>query len=523
MMRSLFLFIVALFPLLSSCQSTSTLKDSDQSIRLNLELDPMTLDPRKARAVHERFLVGMLFEGLTRENTEGVSEFALADHMETLENGLRYIFHLKEAYWSNGDRISAQDFIYTWSSHLNPSFPSENVHQLFCIKNAESIRKGEKNSSELGVKEIDHYTLQIDLEYPISYFLELLSFPVFFPIHKSLDFINPEWVFCGPFSLAKWKHNDYIEVIKNQKYWDAQAVQLQKINFSMVSSETEIKMFEKKELDWAGSPLGDLPLDLLEKFRDEKKLCTHSMLATTFFRLNTEKIPFTNVNIRKAFALAIYRKSLTDCIFQGENELATQFVPSSMKLQKNGYFPETDELQAKEFFEKGLEELGITRENFPRIVFLYRNCPKNNSIAQTIQQDWKKILGVTVELEANEWKVCLGRIHQQDYQLTLSDWIADFNDPINFLSIFKYKKDSLNNTGWENDEYLSLLEISETASLENRKEIFQRCEQILMQEMPIIPLYHSSMRYLRKEGLKGVVISCLGNLDFKWAYIDNPN
>ncbi|MBX9922753.1 MAG: peptide ABC transporter substrate-binding protein [Rhabdochlamydiaceae bacterium] len=521
-MRSLFFLLASLFSLVSSCQPKPKSELPEQKVRLNLALDPMTLDPRKGRALNERFLIGMLFEGLARENAEGVNELALADRMEKLENGSRYVFHLREAYWSNGDRISSQDFIYAWKTALDPLFPSENSYQLFCIKNAEAIKKGEMLSSELGVTEIDALTLQIDLQYPVPYFFELLSFPIFFPVHKSMDFSKSELVSSGPFCLTTWKHNDFIEVVKNEKYWDAQAVQLQNIHFSMVSPETEIRMFEKKELDWAGSPLGDLPLDLLEKFRKESLLRTHPMLATTFFRLNTEKPPFTNANIRKAFALAVHRKALTDHVFQGENEVATRFVPKSMRLQKEEYFPETDEAQAKELFKKGLMELGMSQEEFPKITFLYRSSQKNNSIAQTIQQDWKRVLGITVELEANEWKVCLGRIQQKDYQLTLSDWIADFNDPVNFLSVFKHKKDSLNNTQWENEEYVDLLDISEIASSENRKQILQRCESILMQEMPIIPLYHSSMRYLKHDGLRKVVISSLGNLDFKWAYVDNP-
>ncbi len=519
-MRSLFYSLVFLFSLLSSCQPKSKLPD--QKIHLNISSDPMTLDPRKGRALNEQILIGMLFEGLARETPQGVNELALADKMEKLENGSCYVFHLKEAYWSNGDRISAEDFIYSWKTALDPAFPSENAYQLFCIKNAQAIKKGEKISSELGVKAIDSYTLQIDLQYPVPYFFELLSFPIFFPVHKSIDFAKSDLVSSGPFCLTTWKHNDFIEIAKNENYWDAQAVQLKNIQFSMVSSETEIRMFEKKELDWAGSPLGDLPLDLLEKFREEKLLKVHPMLATSFFRLNTEKPPFTNVNIRKAFALAINRKALVDHVFQGENEVATRFVPKSMRLQNDEYFPDTDELQAKELFQKGLEELGMSREDFPKITFLYRSSQKNNSIAQTIQQDWKRTLGVTVDLEANEWKVCLGRIRLKDYQLVLSDWIADFNDPVNFLSIFKYKQESSNNTQWENEEYTNLLDTSEIIDSEHRKQILQRCEAILMREMPIIPLYHSSMRYLKQDRLKGVVLSSLGNLDFKWAYVDNP-
>ncbi len=526
MKKSIVLFCIAIFSIITSCQPKP--KEPNQKVRVNLVSDPRTLDPRKSRDLNERILINMLFEGLTREGKTGKSELALAKLVEVHEAGSRYIFHLKDAYWSNGDKITAKDFVYSWSTALTPSFPSENAYQLFCIKNAEAIKKGEKSISDLGVFAIDESTLQIDLERPIPYFLELLSFSIFFPVHEAMDLHgwdlnhNP-LISSGPFCLKQWKHSDFIDTVKNQKYWDAEAVKLEGIHLVMVTEDTEMRMFEKKQLDWAGSPLSIFPFDLVEGFLNKDLMHVHPSFSTYFFRINVEKPPFNNVNIRKAFALAINRKDLVEHVAKGGYTPALRFVPETMGIEAEAYFPDSDEIQAKALFQKGLEELNMKVEDFPRITFLYPTLQKNHVISQAVQQDWKRVLGVDVDLEANERKVYFERIGKQDYQIASSSWFADFNDPVNFLSVFKYKRATTNNTQWENKEYTDLLDTSETASQESRMAILKKCESILMQEMPIIPLYHQHMRYVKQQNLKDVALSSLGNLDFKWAYLDNPN
>ncbi len=526
MKNSIVVLCVAIFSIITSCQPKP--KEPSQKVRINLVSDPRTLDPRKSRDLSERTLMNMLFEGLTREGKAGKSEPALAELVLVEEGGTRYIFKLKEAYWSNGDRISPKDFIYAWSTSLDPSFLSENAYQLFCIKNAEAIKNGEKPISDLGAAALDEFTLQVDLERPIPYFLELLSFSIFFPVHQAMDLHGWDLhktplISSGPFCLKEWKHNDFIETVKNEKYWDAETVKLKGIHLVMVAEDTEMRMFEKKELDWAGSPLSTFPFDLVEGFLKKDLLHMHPLFGTFFFRINVEKPPFNNLNIRKAFALAINRQALVEHVTKGGYTPALRLVPETMGIKADPYFPDCDEMQAKALFQKGLEELNMKLEDFPKITFLYCALQKNHAVSQAVQQDWKRVLGIFVELESNERKVYFERIGKQDYQIAASSWQADFNDPVNFLSIFKYKKASTNNTQWENKEYTDLLDTSETASIDERMDILHRCESILMQEMPIIPLYHQHMRYVKQERLKEVAISSLGNLDFKWAYLENPN
>jgi oligopeptide transport system substrate-binding protein len=526
MQHLVFIFFL-LFSLLTSCQPKPKVdpKQNEKKISINLVSDPRTLDPRKSRDVNERILMNMFYEGLMREGKEGKNEPALAETIDKSDDGLRYTFHLKKAHWSNGDPITASDFVYAWKTSLDPLFPSENAYQLFSIKNGEKIKKGETPSSELGAVALDEATLQIDLENPIPYFLDQLSFSIFFPVHaamdvKGWDLSKESLISSGPFSLKQWKHHDFIQAVKNPSYWDADTVHLSEINLVMVTEDTEIKMFEKKQLDWAGSPLSAMPTDLIDSFKKQKTLCSHPMLGTAFFRVNTERFPFNNVNIRKAFALAINRQEIVEHIIQGKNEPALGFIPKLMSLQKEPYFPDHQEELARSYLDKGLSELGISKEELPKIVLLYASLGPNNKLVQAVQQDWQRVLGVFAELEANEKKAFFSRLGQQDYQLAIGSWMADFNDPINFLSVFKYKKASTNNTEWENPEYISLLDASDKVKGEERRDLLCKSERILMEEMPIIPIYHHTMLYLKKENLKNVAISPLGNLDFKWAYLE---
>ena len=520
-----FIFIFSL--LFSSCHSSKNIeKKKMDTVRINIASDPTTLDPRKTRSLNERILTNMLFEGLTRSGKEGKSELALAKDVLISEGGTRYIFSLKEAFWTNGDKIRPRDFVYAWQKVLNPSFFSENAYQLFCIKNAQKIKKGELAPLDLGVKELDEYTLQIDLESPVPYLLELLSFSVFFPVHENMDVEGNGWdlkktelISCGPFSLKKWKHNDFIEVIKNNTYWDSETVALSSIYMTMVSEDTEMRMFENNELDWAGSPMSTLSFDVLKEVKEKGSLCSSPMMGTCFFRLNVEKAPFDNVHIRKAFALAVNRQEIVDHVIQGGQRIALRLVSDA----KDSYFNDADKIQANVLFKKGLEELGIKKEDLPRISFLYASNQRNHLIAQAVQQDWREAFGLDIILEAIETKVYYSRIAKQDYQIASGSWLADYNDPESFLEVFKYKQASTNNTHWENSSYVEIMDLARNLPVKEREIKLVECEALLMKEMPIIPIYHLDSLYVKNKNVKEVLVSPIGNLDFKWAYIDNSN
>jgi len=248
----------------AGCHSSSS-PVRERELRINLGQNPATLDPAKARDLNTLTLLRMLFEGLTRLSKEEKPELALAKEVSLSQDLKRYTFALKESFWSEGTPLTAYDFVYAWRRALSPAFPSDYAAQLYVIKNGRAVKEGKLLQEELGVKALDERTLQVDLERPAPYFLELLSFPIFFPLLQSRQesysrFVDHEdsLVGNGPFCLKRWKQDDSLLIEKNERYWDSKSVKLKRVFFVMVDSETELALFEKGELDWAGSPLSSL-------------------------------------------------------------------------------------------------------------------------------------------------------------------------------------------------------------------------------------------------------------------------
>jgi oligopeptide transport system substrate-binding protein len=506
----------------AGCQS-----ERGHTLKVNLGGEPQTLDPRMVKDLQSQTVAQMCFDGLTRIDPHDLPQLAVAEKIEVSSDGKVYTFYLRDSRWSNGETVTADDFAYAWKKSLNPSFPSDRAFQLYPIKNAEAAKKGMVAVDEIGIKVLDAKTLQVELERPTPYFLELTALPVYFPIHQKTDEVNSHWAqdastyICnGPFVPKEWRHSDCFEVIKNSQYWDVAHVKLEGIQLVMVSEATEFKMYEKKELDWAGSPLSVLPLDALSQLRQRKEFHSKPFLATYFFNTNVTKAPFNHPLVRKAFGLAINRQEIIDHILQGKQIPATGLVPTAMGLQEAPYFKDGDVEMAKRCFNQALEEQGLSLSDLPRIVLLYITSERNNLIAQAVQAQWNSILGVDVKIEPMERKTFYDRLSKKDFQIAIGSWTADFNDPLNFLEIFKNKSVGSNHTSWENPRYEALLDQALSLSdVKERQRVLQESESILINEMAIIPLFHYTMLYLESEKVKDVAISKVGGIDFKWAFI----
>jgi oligopeptide transport system substrate-binding protein len=308
--------------------------------------------------------------------------------------------------------------------------------------------------------------------------------------------------------------------VKNDNYWDKDKVKLDRIEFAMVEDEnTELSMFDNGELDWAGSPTSDLPTDAIPALKEQGKMTTKPIAGTYWYKFNTEKPPFNNVKIRKAFAYSIDRQGLIDNILQRGQLPATGAVPPSMVLNPNGYFKDKDLDTAKKMLDEGMKELGITK--LPAITLSYNTSEGHKKIAEAIQDQWKKNLGVDVKLENKEWKVYLEDLHEGNFQIGRMGWLGDFNDPINFLELYKDKMGGNNDTRWENPKYKELLNQSALESdLDKRKKILADAEQVLMDDMPIMPIYFYTQSWVQNPSVKGVQITGLGDVDWKGAYIE---
>ncbi len=524
-MRRLLITLITLF---CACQCSSPLENKKNCARINIVDEPQSLDPRKARDLSSVTLTRMLFEGLTRLNKEEKAEPALAARIEISEDLKVYTFYLHPSTWNNGDSLTAKDFVYAWKKVLDPQFASENAFQMYVIKNAKAVKQGAMSADALGVHIQDELTLRIELESPFSSFLELLALPVFFPIHAAQDSACPEWsgeadtiISNGPFTLKEWNHSSSLKAEKNEAYWDAKNVHLKDIEMVMVKVDTELMMYEKNELDWAGSPLSSLPFDALISLKKERQLKVKPFLATYFLRTNTQKAPLDHPLLRKAFALAVSRKQIIEHVIQGDQIPATGIVPASMGLSEEPYFKDGDTESAKKLFQQVLEEVKLSREGLPPITLMYVSSERNHLIAQTLQQQWFDVFGVLVALEGIERKVYYDRLSKHDYQLASSSWTADFNDPCNFLEAFKFRQGSSNNTAWEDPRYIELLDqASKASNSELRFSLLRQSEKLLIDEMPIIPIYHFTMLYMNPERIKDVVLSSMGSIDFKWASIN---
>jgi len=509
----------------SACQKPSD--RCKQTLRINIESDPQTLDPRKARDLKTITLMRMLFEGLTRVSPEGQTELALAEKVDVSDDQTRYVFHLRKSVWSNGEPVTSLDFAESWKSILDPEFPTDIANQLYPIKNARKAKSGEIALSQVGIETPDEKTLIVQLEAPTPYFLELASLTSFFPVPRGP---NSKWaqdpashIGNGPFSIRAWTHGDQVLLLANPLYWESGKVKMAEIELFMVAPDTEMRMFEEGELDWAGSPLCTIPSDSIADLKEKNELFVSPLSGTAFLRVNTSKDQnkdpqdqglLSNGNFRKALSFALDRQAITDHVLQGGYQPAWSLVPPEMGLVEADLLAE----DAKFYFAKALKELKLEGKPLKPLVISYKASSRNSILAQAIQQQWEKVLGIKVELEAVEPKVFFQRISKIDFEIILSDWIADFNDPINFLDVFKYKSGGTNCTHWESPKYIDLLNRSDLCGEEKqRKRLMKEAEAILMDEMPIIPIFHYVFNYMQNKKLENVVLSPIGQIDFRWA------
>lgn len=497
---------------------------SDHNVlRLNLIDNPSAMDPALAEDEAMFSVMHTMFDGLVRVGPDGKVQPSLAQKIDVADDLKTYTFHLRDAKWSNGEPVTAHDFEYSWKRALSPDKDGIYSYLLYPIKNAEQAYEGKRKMEDVGVKAIDDKTLRVELEQPTPYFVALTAAPVFYPVNQKLEEKNPGWyrqaathVGNGPFKLAS-ADDKKITLVKNDLYWDKAAVKLDKLEFSVIQDEnTQLYMFDKGEADWAGAPFGVLPPDALPALADKEILQTKPISGVYWYKFNTEQVPFTNVKIRKAFAYAIDRQAVDEALRNGVQIPATGAIPQTLTLKKEGYFKDNDQDTAKKLLAEGMKELGITK--LPPIALSFNISEHHRAAAETIQKQWKQVLGVDVTLNEQEWKVNLEAMNKGEYQIGRSAWLSDYNDPISFLELFKDKEGSSNDTGWENSKYQELLNQSATEKdPELRKQLLAQAEAILMEEMPIAPIYSYTDHWLQNEKLKNVVIDSVGVVDFKWA------
>ncbi len=521
--RGLVNYIFLIILICGLCSCTKNKKDEEKNrLNLNISHDIVTFDPRKGGDFTTSTIHFFLFEGLTKMTPYSTVAPALAETIDISEDRLVYTFHLRDAKWSNGAPISAFDFAETWKDMLLPNFPCPNAHLLYPIKNAENAKRGIATSKQIGIRALDHKTLEIRLDHPTPYFLEMISFCVFFPINQNTAVRNAKWsdanssdfVCNGPYRISHYKHGREIVLEKNPYYWDSESVTLDQIHISIIDNEmTAMKLYEMDELDILGLPFTGIPSDYVPNLMDKGVIKTSSLPASTICCFNLEAFPFSNVNIRKAFSYAINRQEIIDNLMCMDNETGVNLLPSMLLPDQPGpFFQDGDVLLAKIYLQKGLKELGVCEEDLNSLTLLHASTGIFPKIAAALQEQWRKALGVQVKLIGNEYSVFLDKLGKRDYQMAECVWIAQYHDPMNFFERFKQKKNPKNYPGYENPLYGEILEKSLLESnKEKRFALLKDAEELLNEDMPLTSLFHWKNIYLQKPRVKNLLLCPSGS------------
>ena len=477
-------------------------------LKLLIKSDPLSFDPRKPSDGTTAALFSFLFEGLTKIDQQGRATLCLARDVKISEDRLTYTFFLHKAFWSDGTPIVAQDFKRSWLEVLNPQFGAYNPDYLFIIKNGQQYYNNEVTEEAVGINVLSEDCLSVTLAFASISFLEYLSNKMFFPV-------NDKGFFSGPFFLNGWKKQNFLSFKKNQFYRNQQEIFFDEIFFHITADPlTQLSIFEKNQSDWIGAPFTMFSYEdtsFLQNKEGAAFFQTDSVLGLIF---NTTKYPLHQEKIRKALTYAINREDIIKHITLGSERPALTLLPSCLTTNLYNNFQNGKNLPRLELNEESIQSI----EN---LVFSYPSLPSFHVLVQAIQQMWFEVFGVRVKLQAKEWQIYVNDLNNKNYDLALFGKGCNPIDPLYFLSHFMFKNRATNRCGWENSDFISCIEKARKAmNKKKRDELISEAEKILLNEMPIGPIYFQSGFYIKNPRLTNVVITPQGQVDFTRAYFN---
>lgn len=520
--------------------------DDEQYVTLTIT-EPQAIDPSKSSDVYSSDILNEITEGLVRlevgEDGGDVIVPAGAEDWDVSDDGLVWTFHLRDYEWEDGEPVTAHDFEYGMKRTIDPETASVYAFLLYPIKNAEACNSGEKDLDELGVKALDDKTLEITLEGPCAYFEKLLAFKTMYPQRQDLieqwgDKVGSEaeyTVSCGPFKLTEWTHKSELVLEKNENYWDADTVKLEKVTYKVIEDpSTAYNMLSNGQIDICGVSKPEW----LEKFkqRDDLVYVSEFQPSVAYQFFNQDVKLFSNANVRKAFILALDREELVDVLYYGIGEPAYGWIPPVMKVGDKTYRDVVDEPlkklkeenpDPKELLIKGLKELGMDPDPSKITVTMLQSGTDAESrrFAEYYQQTYEKVLGVNVEAEYMDWPVFLDRVQSANYELAGMGWLGDYDDPMTFMDMWMTGS-GMSDIQWSNKEYDELIKKAQSSlDAEERLECFKRAEEILLYEDGCISpvIYRKSSRF-QYDYVKGTMRPLFGSgIEFKYAYTQGRN
>ncbi|HHU13166.1 MAG TPA: peptide ABC transporter substrate-binding protein [Clostridiaceae bacterium] len=531
--RKLALLLVLVLSLILGSAMTYA-SDGDNTLTFVLHNEPDGIDPNVTSNSFASPFLSNAFEGLVRTNRENSLEPALAESWDISEDGKTYTFTLREGLkWSDGTPLTAEDFVYSIQRVLTPETAAQYVTMLTgYIAGAEAFYEGEGDADSLGVKSPDANTLVIELIEPAPFFLDILSMHVFAPVQKAtIDANGDEWTLSpetyivnGPFKVTEMNLGESVVMEKNEHYYDAENVKLQKIVFRYIKEQaTALTAFEAGEIDgFREVPLADVPR-LKAESDDFYSLPAY---GTTYYLLNNGKAPYDDVNVRKALNLAIDRQSLIDNVLLSSDTPATGLVASGYSVDgvdytegrsDYGILPtaQVEEAQA------ALAEAGYPGgEGFPTMQLSYYTNPQVKTVVEALAQMWTDNLGIDVEISTEEWAVYYTNVQAGNYEVAAMGWGADYLHPMTFFPLF-VTDESVNNTFYSNPAYdEKVAEAKKETDPAAAVTLMREAEDILMADYPAVFLYYRNTNLMMKDYVKGWYLTPTNNLVFRDAYVE---
>ncbi|MEZ8617683.1 ABC transporter substrate-binding protein [Vibrio splendidus] len=458
-----------------------------------------TIDPHKSQGVPESHVIRDLLEGLVNQDGEGNTIPGVAESWETTDNKT-FTFHLrKDAKWSNGDPVTAEDFVYSWQRAVDPATASPYAWYMEYTKmvNAKDIVAGKKDKSELGVKAVDANTLVVELDTAVPYFVMMMGHTTMKPVHQAtVEKFGDQWtkpgnfVGNGAFSVDKWVVNERLVLKRNDQYWNNDKTVLNKVTFLPIENQVaEMNRFLSGEIDFTN----ELPTEHFKRLKKEyaEDVSVAGNLCTYYYIFNTKKAPFDDVRVRKAISYAIDRNIVSDAIL-AQGQKPAYFLTPEITAGFNPELPAYGKMSQKERNEEAarlLEEAGYGKDNPLNFNLLYNTSENHKKIAVALGSMWKKTLGLKVTLENQEWKTYLSSKDSGDFEVARAGWCGDYNEASSFLTLMK----SNNTTGgvhYDSAEYDQIIDKAlNSTSAEEREALYLEAEELMAKDMPIAPIY----------------------------------
>ncbi|MCM3071545.1 peptide ABC transporter substrate-binding protein [Staphylococcus equorum] len=522
----LFTILIALTVLLAGCGSAEGIySDKGQVFRKVLSQDITSLDSALATDTVSFDMYNQIYEGLYTLDKDDKAQPGVAKEMPKESNGGKTltIELRKDAKWSNGDPVTAHDFEFAWKRVVNPETASEYAYIMYDLKNAEDINMGKKDVDELGVKAVDDHTLKVELNKPIPYINEMFAFGTFMPQNEKVvkkhgqqyGTTADKTVFNGPFKIEQWRVEDKIQLVKNEDYWDKEAVHLDRVNYKVLKDQQ------------AGASLYDtgsvddtvITADQVDKYEDNAGLKKRLLASTFYIKLNQKTVPaFKNKDMRLAISQAINKEGYVNAVKNDGSEATDGFTSKLTAETPDGkdfaetidsplsYNPEA----AKEHYEKAKKDLGIKDLTFTMNT---EDTPSSKISAEYIKAQVEKTLpGVTMKIKQLPFKQRLNQESSETHEASLSGWGPDYPDPLTFLSIMTTGA-AQNNTGWGSKEYDQLIEDANGKLLkkpEERNAAMKKAEEMMLEDAPVAPIYQKGEAHLTNPQVKGLIYHQIG-------------